>query len=437
VASRANQVWLVLTLGLVAFVTLCGLSGFGISNFLGTVTVAKSARVEAIPPGSVLAVLKHGSVTPEQVSNELLQEGDIVIVSKDGAAFLTLFDGSTIKTTFSTTIAMDTLRVGEFLQRTKDVKISVSNGFVHVANSDQGDYAVSHYQISTPQAEIDADPGSLIDVNVQPGVDPSTRVIVEAGGALVHSQGRSIRLESRQMAFVSQLTAPEGPLDAEIDLVKNGDFTEGPTSNAEEIDNGGLGVAGWTRSRDDTAAPILSGSVTITDELGLKVAALRYDSSQNQLARVGMVEQLNEPVEFYQSIQLTATIKLVSQELPVTGTGGEIYPLIIKIVYKDSGGNLHEWRRSFYFAGDDADLADLSRLKMTQGKWESTAEMQTERQQQAVSNGRQDVAALNNDLFVLKSPTLNQDMAAINSVEVYGYGTEYQSWITNIQLLAR
>ena len=68
----------------------------------GTVTLARGARVEAIPPGSVLAVLKHGSVTPEQVTNESLQEGDMVLVSKDGAAFLTLFDGSTIKTTFST-----------------------------------------------------------------------------------------------------------------------------------------------------------------------------------------------------------------------------------------------------------------------------------------------------------------------------------------------
>ncbi|MEP6774149.1 MAG: hypothetical protein ABJA50_01025, partial [Chloroflexota bacterium] len=85
-ASRANQVWLVLTFGLLAFVTLCGLTGFGLSNFLSTVTLSRSARVEAIPPGSVLAVLKHGSVTPEQVSNESLQEGDIVIVSKDGAA---------------------------------------------------------------------------------------------------------------------------------------------------------------------------------------------------------------------------------------------------------------------------------------------------------------------------------------------------------------
>jgi hypothetical protein len=63
--------------------------------------------------------------------------------------------------------------------------------------------------------------------------------------------------------------------------------------------------------------------------------------------------------------------------------------------------------------------------------------MQQERQQQAGANGRQDQVTLNNDLFVLKSSSYNQDMAAINSVEVYGYGSEYQSWITNIQLLAR
>ena len=118
-------------------------------------------------------------------------------------------------------------------------------GFVHVANSDQDDYASSQYLISTPHAEIDADPGSLIDVNVQGGADPSTRVIVEAGGATFRAQGKSIRLASRQMAFVSSLTAPQGPLIAEINLVQNGDFTEGPTSNAEELDNGGLGVAGW------------------------------------------------------------------------------------------------------------------------------------------------------------------------------------------------
>jgi len=52
---------------------LCGLTGFGLSNFLGTVTLSKSARVEAIPPGSVLAVLKHGSVTPEQVNQLIAQ----------------------------------------------------------------------------------------------------------------------------------------------------------------------------------------------------------------------------------------------------------------------------------------------------------------------------------------------------------------------------
>ena len=108
-------------------------------------------------------------------------------------------------------------------------------------------------------------------------------------------RGKSIRLGAREMAFVSAATEPQGPLNAEIDLVRNGDFSEGPPATLKKSTMAGSGIAGWTSSRDETAAPILSGSVTITDELGLKVAAIRYDSPANQLARVGMVEQLNEP----------------------------------------------------------------------------------------------------------------------------------------------
>ena len=48
-----------------------------------------------------------------------------------------------------------------------------------------------------------------------------------------------------EMAFVSAATEPQGPLNAEIDLVKKRRLSEGPTSNAEEVDDGGLGIAGW------------------------------------------------------------------------------------------------------------------------------------------------------------------------------------------------
>jgi hypothetical protein len=41
------------------------------------------------------------------------------------------------------------------------------------------------------------------------------------------------------------------------------------------------------------------------------------------------------------------------------------------------------------------------------------------------------------DQFVLKSATTGLDVAVINSIEVYGYGTQFQSWVTGLSMLAR
>ena len=91
--------------------------GYGYAVEVGT--------VEAIPPGWVLAVLKHGICVTLKVSNESLQEGDIVIVSSKTESFSdAVSHGSTIlKTTFSTTLVMDTFAWASSSTRTKDIKM--------------------------------------------------------------------------------------------------------------------------------------------------------------------------------------------------------------------------------------------------------------------------------------------------------------------------
>jgi hypothetical protein len=179
-----------------------------------------------------------------------------------------------------------------------------------------------------------------------------------------------------------------------------------------------------------------AGSVTITDELGLRAARIEYRGGETAFPRVGIVQEVNEPTEFYNTIELSATVKLVEQAQAVRGAG-ELYPLIVKIVYLDSDRRTHEWRRSFYIAGDEEDLTDLSRVQLPVGKWESTDEIRQIRQEKADADRRPDVAQLNAGLFALKSPTTNPDMAEIRTIEVYGSGTDFQSWVTGISLLAR
>ena len=434
IVERSRQVWLVLAVCLLAFIALCGFTVYGMASFLSTFTVAKGASLEP-HPGSTLAVLHRGTVITEQVSTPIqLQEGDTVIVPQNGRGFMRLFDESTIQISLNTEVVLDTLRSNEFFGRAQDVGIILRHGSVRVARSPQQRVS-SHYVVSTALAEVDIEPDAKVRFSVASGEDPITQVVVEVGHAKFRSKGKTIELGPQQMAWANRSEEPQGPLVAETDMVKNGDFAEGPTSSVEEIGEGGLGVAGWLPIRDEGAPPVPSGSVTITEELGLPVARIFYDRGDGQFPRVGMVQQLNESAEFYNTIELTATVKLVRQDAPVRGPGGDVYPLIVKVVYGDSDGKLHEWKRSFYFSGDAEDLSDVSRIKVPVGKWESTGEIRQVRMSESQLHAQQDLIALNSDLFLLKSP--GQDVAVINAIEVYGSGPNFESWITGISLLAR
>jgi hypothetical protein len=136
---------------------------------------------------------------------------------------------------------------------------------------------------------------------------------------------------------------------------------------------------------------------------------------------------------------LTATVKLVNQGVDARRSGGDLFPLVIKIQYDDSNGNLHEWRRSFYFSGDPPDLSDTSRVLVPVGEWESTGDIRDERQKEAQANGSSDLVTLNEQIFNLKAPGRNpaDDVAVVKTIEIYGSGPNIQSWITGISLLAR
>jgi hypothetical protein len=56
-----------------------------------------------------------------------------------------------------------------------------------------------------------------------------------------------------------------------------------------------------------------------------------------------------------------------------------------------------------------------------------------------VPTDRPDLLEANHNIFFLKSPELStgKDIFVINSIEVYGYGPQFQSWITGISLVAR
>jgi hypothetical protein len=443
VEQRSRQVWAAMLTSLLIFLVLCGAVGIGLSNFLSSITEPKSAVIKALPL-SVLAVLRHNTTTPEQVTGTTnLQEGDAATTGKSDQAFITLFgDSGSIVMYFNTNLQIERLRTSPFAQNNRDISVFLRNGTIVLATVQLGDDQTASYTLSTDQAEINVAPGAHLRASVQDEQGVAiTQVVVNAGHATLWAHGKHIELGPDQMAWVSGSDLPEGPAAAQVDLIRNGSFEEPPNSSSEEVSEGGLGTAGWLPLRDESGADSSEASVSITEEVNLKAAVLSGNAAGNRYVRIGMVQDINQPASFFTSIELSATVKLVKQALPVGGPVPDVYPLIIRVVYTDQQGKNHEWKRSFYFQGPDPELTDNTIIKITQGRWTTAHEMQEERRraldERERAGGAPDAGNSVGSLFMLKSPTQGQDIAVINAIEVYGFGTEYQSWITGISLLAR
>lgn len=444
VESRARTVWLVIALSMAAFIVLCGLAVSALSAFLGNITAANSATAEVVSGSGLIVQRRHSPVTEFITNTTTLAEGDAIQTPPGGRAFVRLFDGSTVQTFFDTRLEMGRMRATTFFENAKEIALVLHSGTVVVATGELGAYSSMNYTVGTADLEVDVHPSSRVRVRLEGG-DPSeqvTRVVADAGSVTVLSQGNRVELRSAQMAILDAASGLRGPFAAELALVDNGDFSQ-PPSPPEEVENGGLGTAGWTIIRDEDAPALPGSRVAIATERIPSLGSVPYvllanEGSSQQFGRIGIRQEINEPAEYLNTIELTASIKLVNQAALPSGAGGELYPLTIRVLYSDADGRTHEWRRSFYIIGGDTDLSQVAVTKVPSGAWQSTEQIRADRLSRVPAD-RPDLLEANENIFVLKSPepATGKDIFVINSIEVYGYGPQFQSWITGISLLAR
>ena len=443
VESRARTVWLVIALAMAAFVVLCGLAISALSAFLSNITSASSADADAVSGSGLFVQRRHSTVTEFITRTTTLDEGDTIETRSGGRAFVRLFDGSTVTAFFDTRIEMSRMRATRFFQSAKEIALVLHSGTVVVSTASLGTYSEMEYTVATPELEVAIRPDSRVRVRLEggDGVPQVSRIVVDAGRATVLGQGQRIELGAAQMAILDAAAGLQGPFVAELALVENGDFSQ-PPSPPEEVANGGLGTAGWTIIRDADAPALPGAHVSLETERIPNLGSLPYVLLENagsgdQYGRIGIRQEINEPAEYLSTIELTASIKLVNQAVPSTG-GGELFPLTIRVLYSDSDGRTHEWRRSFYINGSDTDLASVTATKVPSGAWQSTEQIRADRVSR-VPTDRPDLLDLNRTIFVLKSPelTTGKDIFVINSVELYGYGPQFRSWVTGVSLVAR
>ncbi len=188
-------------------------------------------------------------------------------------------------------------------------------------------------KLATPQGEIIIrEPGqySVVVTN------EATQVSVQEGALGVSAADSTLILSSSERAEIPTGEPPQGPLDPERSLIKNGDFSQGFDHWSEYTWKVELAEqpSGTTEIRDIDGEPTLH-----FDRIGVGHADAR------------VLQSINENVIDYEALRLHLTLRVLEQSLGVCGIQGSECPLFIRIDYVDENGANQIWQHGFYASG--------------------------------------------------------------------------------------
>jgi hypothetical protein len=309
------------------------------------------------------------------------------------------------------------MRTSRFFGNASEIVISVNRGTLLVATAGSPGISRSHFAVSSAASVVEVGPNSKMRARLEgTGSEQLLSVTLDEGDAQMMSRGKTLHLKPKELGRALGSGTLEGPLPAEEELVRNGHLTDPATSGAELIENGGLGIAGWIPIRSQAVPPVTYPGVVelVSETVGAQTTnaiRLQRGNEDSQLSKIGMRQEINSPAEFLTAIEVKATVKVVAQTLAAPGPRGDLLPLTINVIFRDSNGNLHDWKHSFFVVASTADVPDATRVQL--GTWTTVAELP------------------------LKSDDVAQDIQIIEAIEVYGFGRGFESWITGISLVAR
>lgn len=428
-ARRTRHVWSILALSTALFLTICATGAVGAYSYLDSITRTKDARLQLVS-GSQLSVVRHGRLDREVVPKDtVLNEGDEVYTGRETEANMSLFDGSTVRLSFNTHIKLSSLRTSRFFSNRKEVDLRIDSGTFVLSTADADGYTSASYTVNTPHASVEVERNSTVRVRIsdldKPGGTEVSVTADSAGSATVTSGGKRVVVHPRYMTSARLNTGPTDPQPDEQELIRNGDFTEPPTSQAEGPEVG-LNTAAWLpileRPSDDVSG---AGTVTVTTEYDKRVATIDREAQGEHYARLGLRQDIDTSASYFRAIELSASVKVVAQTEtePVGGPQGDVFPLTIKVLYTDSSGLPQEWNHSFYVCPSGHGKCELENADdVPLGKYTTVNFL---------------LKGLGSSPTAENQPSLNLDISAVNSIEIYGIGNRFQSWITDISLKAR
>ncbi|MGQ9552668.1 MAG: hypothetical protein ACUVWR_01005 [Anaerolineae bacterium] len=248
--------------------------------------------------------------------------------------------------------------------------------------------------VKVPAGNVSIEEGS---VGLEVTAD-ATEVAVRSGRAVVITDEEQLALETGERAVLASDGTIKGPLPSGRNLVVNGDFGAGLAMAWEAYnDQGGDG---------GTA----DGQVLLVEADGQRAVRFQRLGNQRDHCETGVRQALKRDVTDYVSLRLRADLRLLTQSLSGGGFQGSEFPLMIRLNYRDAQGNLQFYTWAFYYenpANNPTPRAD----QIERGVW-----------------------------FAYESPDLMATLgdikpAYLESIQVYASGHDYESEVSDIQVI--
>lgn len=356
-ARQMRRAWQVLLLSFITFAVLVGSVGVGLTRYRSNATRPRTAYIAQIITGTQASVRpNHQADFRELGEGGEIAEGDTVRTQKDTRLRVGLFDRTMIELSTDTYITFDRLRASQYLDRNATVVLHIERGRAIVTVSADPAFARTNITAITPTGTVQAArPGTsfsvIAHVDDQDGPAYTNVSVLNGTDIVVTGAGQQVSVATGQQSEVHAGMPPSAPQIKQRALVENGNFTLAPplgtpASHWSRYQSDGGDGAGEGRAVFETVAEPIRGQPATT--LHLVRSGGNVDNDQIGIEQVFSFGELDE----FDSVTLSADIKVTSHSLSAGGEAGSEYPLIFLLRFKDSNLESHDLGRAFYMQND-------------------------------------------------------------------------------------
>ncbi len=251
--------------------------------------------------------------------------------------------------------------------------------------------------VQIPHAKVSLDEGSY---SISSGKDGGS-VLVRLGVARVSNGERTVTAVTDERVAIGKDGTDMQLKPAAQNLVRNGDFSK-------PLDVGWQVRKVFPKGENPPEASIV--------DVGRRRAVYFLRRGKDNIhTEISLIQELNTDVQDYEDMRLRMDVMLKQQSLPGGGYQGTEYPVMVEILYKDVYGHDRAWYHGFYYRDPPQGWPTTNGEKILPFVW----------------------YPYESDNLIELLSKANIRPAVLQSVRIYASGWNYQSLVSEVELVVR